>query len=250
MQQSGYRITAAHEAGHWWFRSRRDLFLSQVRRAARELGFPGRPLRLLDFGCGTGFNLRYLREFGDVSGADRLRDRDREIYRADGFPLLDVERDLPRHRGQCDLVTALDVLEHLDDDVDGLRTLRGLLAVGGQIVLTVPAYGWLWGGEDVISEHRRRYTRAQLVRACEAAGLAVRYASYFNLAILPAMAAVVWARRVFAPSAPPRSNLSTPPAWLNEALYALTSREAGWVGDERVSLPAGASILCRVAATG
>jgi len=246
MQPEGFRVTAAHEARHWWFRSRRDLFLCQVRRAARELGFPARRLRLLDFGCGTGFNLAYLSEFGDACGADRLRPQDRVFRRDDGFEVLDVERDLARHRGAFDLVTALDVLEHLDDDVDGLRRLRALLAAGGQIVLTVPAYGWLWGGEDVISEHRRRYTRAALLRACEAAGLEVRHASYFNLAILPAMAAVIWARRVFARRAAPRSNLSMPRPWINEALYALTSREAWWVGDQRVSLPAGTSILCRV----
>src|SRR5262245_2829872 len=246
MQTEGFRVTATHEATHWWFRSRRDLFLCQVRRAARELGFPERRLRLLDFGCGTGFNLRYLSEFGDVSGADRLRPEDRAFRRDDGFELLDADRDLVRHRGAFDLVTALDVLEHLDDDLEGLRQLRTVLAAGGQIVLTVPAYGWLWGGEDVISQHRRSYTRAALVRTCEAAGLEVRHVSYFNLAILPAMAAVIWARRVFAGRAAPRSNLSLPRPWINEALYALTSREAWWVGDQRVSLPAGTSILCRV----
>ena len=249
MQPEGFRVTAAHEAAHWWFRSRRDLFLGQVRRAARELGFPGRALRLLDFGCGTGFNLRFLREFGDVCGADRMRPQDRGFRHDDGFPLLDVERDLAGHRGEFHIITALDVLEHLDDDVDGLRTMAQLLAPDGQIVLTVPAYEWLWGGEDVISEHRRRYTRAGLVRACEASGLHLRHVSHFHLTILPAMVAVVWTRRLFVRNAPPRSNLSMPRTWVNEALYALTSREATWVGDQRVSLPAGASILCRVSAS-
>lgn len=249
MQREGFRVTAAHEVAHWWFRSRRELFVAQVRRTACELGFPARTLRLLDFGCGTGFNLAFLREFGDVCGADRLRAQDEEFRRKDGFRVLDV-RELARHPGEFDLITALDVLEHLDDDVEELRMLRRLLARGGQIVLTVPAYGWLWSGEDVISEHRRRYTRAKLIRACEAAGLCVRHVTYFNLAILPAMAAVVWTRRVFDRGAEPRSNLTMPPPWLNETLYALTSREARIVGDERVSLPAGASLLCRASASG
>jgi SAM-dependent methyltransferase len=192
MQREGFRVTAEYELDHWWFRSRRDLFLRQVDRAAHELGFPARPLRLLDFGCGTGFNLSFLRDYGAVCGADRLRPEDGEFRRQDGFPLLDVERDLAARKGSFHLVTALDVLEHLDDDVRGLRELDSLLAPGGQIVLTVPAYDWLWSGEDVISEHRRRYTRSRVVRACQAAGLQVRYASYFNLAILPAMAGVVW----------------------------------------------------------
>ena len=64
MQREGYRVTAEFEANHWWFRSRRDLFLSQVERAARELRSPGRELRILDYGCGTGHNLAVLSEFG------------------------------------------------------------------------------------------------------------------------------------------------------------------------------------------
>ena len=246
MQREGFRVTAVHEADHWWFRSRRDLFLRQVERAAHELGFPTHPLRLLDFGCGTGFNLSYLREYGEVCGADRLRPEDREFGRHDEFPRLDVERDLAAREGSFHLVTALDVLEHLDDDVQRLRELRRLLVPGGQIVLTVPAYDWLWSGEDVISEHRRRYTRSRIVRACEAAGLRVQYVSYFNLAILPAMASVVWARRLVARRKQPRSNLWMPWPWLNQTLYALSSREASWVGAQRVSLPAGTSIICRV----
>jgi SAM-dependent methyltransferase len=246
MHAEGFRVTALYEADHWWFRSRRDLFLLQVSRAARDMGFPDRPLKLLDFGCGTAFNLSFLRQFGEVYGADRFRSEDQPFRRHTEFPLLDVERDLAGHEGEFDVVTALDVLEHLDDDVDGLRSLRRLLAPGGQIVLTVPAYDWLWSGEDVISDHRRRYTRAALLRACEAAGLEVQYASYFNLMILPLVAAVVWAGRLRPSSAGPQSNLWMPPRWLNEALYRVTSREASWIGTQRASLPAGASIICRV----
>ena len=250
MHSEGFRVTAVYEADHWWFRSRRDLFLLQVSRAARHLGFPDRPLKLLDFGCGTGFNLSFLRQFGEVYGADRFRSEDQQFRRHNGFPLLDVERDLAGHAREFDVVTALDVLEHLDDDVDGLRTMRELLVPGGQIVLTVPAYDWLWSGEDVISDHRRRYTRATLLRTCAAAGLEVQYASYFNLAILPLVASVVWAGRLLARSAEPQSDLWMPRPWLNEALYALTSREATWVGTQRMSLPAGASLVCRVRGEG
>ena len=246
MQRAGFYVTATYEADHWWFRSRRDLVLLQLRQAARELDFPARSLRLLDFGCGTGFNLSHLREFGEVYGADRLRPQDAEFRIQNGFPVLDVDSELSDYEGRFDLVTALDVLEHLDDDVEGLRMLCRLLGPGGQLLLTVPAYDWLWSGEDVISEHRRRYSRSGLLRSCRAAGLRVHYVSYFNLSILPAMTSVIWARRLFARSSEPRSNLAMPPAWLNEALYALTAREAAWVGTERGSLPAGASLVCRV----
>jgi SAM-dependent methyltransferase len=246
MQTEGFRVTRDFEADHWWFRSRRDLIRMQVRKAAAELGHPAKRLRLLDFGCGTGFNLSMLSEFGDVTGADRFREHDVEFRLEHSFPMIDVESELDAHAGEFDLITALDVLEHIDDDVAGLRTLTRLLAPGGQILLTVPAYQWLWGGEDVISEHRRRYTSSELQRCCAAAGLKVEYVSYFNLSILPAMTSVIWGRRLLAPNSQPKSSLSTPPRWLNEALYQLTAREAAFVGEQRLRMPAGASIICRI----
>jgi 2-polyprenyl-3-methyl-5-hydroxy-6-metoxy-1,4-benzoquinol methylase len=252
MLAEGYRVTAHHQASHWWYLSRRDLFLRQVRRAARERGHPGRSLSLLDYGCASGFDLPFLGELGTAEGADVAGVKDK-LAAADGgegqpsrHAIHEVPRDLPRLRGRFDVVTCLDVLEHLDDDVEGLRTVGSLLAPGGQVVVTVPAYGWLWSGEDVISEHRRRYTRGRLLRACRAAGFQVLFASYFNLTLLPAMAAVVWARRLLRRDWRSRSNLSADPWPLRALLRAVTAFEARWVGDEWLPLPAGASVVCRL----
>jgi SAM-dependent methyltransferase len=248
--REGYQVTADHEAMHWWFTSRRELVLLQARRAAAEIGFPRRRLRVLEYGCGTGFTLPFLAEFGEVVGADVADEALGEFRRSTGFPLLDLRRDLTAWHGTFDLVTALDVLEHTDDDVAGLAAMRRFLAAGGQMLLTVPAYAWLWSGEDVISQHRRRYTKAALVRVCRAAGLVPRWVSYFNLTILPAMAAMVWGRRLFAADSEPRSNIRPTAPWLNRLLHGITSREAHLVGHERLALPAGASLICRLEAAG
>ena len=95
------------------------------------------------------------------------------------FRSIGVPADLPALRGRFHIITCLDVLEHMDDDVEGLRAIAVLLAPGGQVVVTAPAYDWLWSGEDVISAHRRRYTRETLLRAARAAGFDVLFASYF-----------------------------------------------------------------------
>ena len=253
MRIEGFQVTRTHESDHWWFRSRRDLFLLQVERALNASGqrsSRSRPHRLLDFGCGTGFNLGALSAFGEVYGADRLRPERERFCLSHQFPIIDAERELEQYGGAFDVVTALDVLEHLDDDVGGLVALGKLLAPGGQIVLTVPAYQWLWGGEDVISEHRRRYTKRNIEDVCRAARFSVEYSSYFNLSILPAMTAVVWGRKLLSRTREPRSNLSSPPDWLNELLYTITAFEATWVGLERVVMPAGASIVCRIRGSG
>ncbi len=246
MHSEGYRVTTEHEASHWWFRARRELFLAQVRLAADELGFPAERLRLLDYGCGSGFNLAYLSEFGEAIGAD-VASRPFDGHRnATGRSFLDLEGDLAAQRGRFQIVTALDVLEHLDDDSAGLREMARLLSPDGQIVATVPAYRWLWSGEDVISQHRRRYTRRTLDAACRRAGLKVVWLSYFNLSVLPLMAVLVWARRLIFSRSAPRSNLEVRVGWLNRVALALCSREARWVGNQRVRLPAGASLVCRL----
>ena len=246
MQREGFRVTAEFEGNHWWFRSRRDLFLRQVERAAGEI--EREDLELLDYGCGTGHNLHFLAHYGQARGADLQNPQAKGLRETSVEPLLDLTRDLSEYHGHFDIITALDVLEHFDDDVAGLRQIGRFLRPDGQVILTLPAYGWLWSGEDVISEHRRRYTRAMLERSCRAAGFRIHFLSYFNLSILPAMASVIWLRRLFG-SDTARSNLSPTARPLNAMLYALTSLEARSIGSQRLRLPAGASLVCRCSAS-
>jgi 2-polyprenyl-3-methyl-5-hydroxy-6-metoxy-1,4-benzoquinol methylase len=282
MLPQGYKVTLLHQGSHWWYRARRDLFLRQVRRAARELGSPERKLSLLDYGCASGFDLPLLSEVGTAEGADIVNltlvgdfanlatsDRLADVTDAadpapanaitaaaapprrhlSGSPseiIHIVPRDLPALRGRFHIVTCLDVLEHLDDDIDGLRTIASLLVPDGQLIVTVPAYPWLWSGEDVISQHRRRYTRGSLLAACRAAGFDALFASYFNISVLPAMALVVRWRRLFHNSWRSESNLTAGPGWLDGPVGAVTGIEARAIGDERFTLPAGTSLVCRM----
>jgi len=247
MLAEGYEVTAAHQATHWWFQSRRELCLRQVARAAAEMGASGHRLRLLDYGCGTGFDLPHLAAYGDVAGADLGTELASAARRDARFPVYEVPRDLDRIRAGQDVVTAFDVLEHFDDDVEGLRTLESLLVPTGQIVLTVPAHQWLWSGEDVVSQHRRRYTMRSLRHAVGAAGLVVRFASYFNLTILPGVAAVVWARRLLQRDWVRATNLSAGGTWTYPLLRCVTGVEARWIGGERLRLPTGTSLVARLA---
>jgi SAM-dependent methyltransferase len=251
VQRVGYEVTSDFEATHWWFLSRRDLFLGQVQIAAEQIR-KTRPessvgLSLLDYGCGTGFNLRFLSQFGDVTGADVAPESLVEFQKARGYPLFDLRGDTSALEGAFDIITALDVLEHLDDDVGGLKMLATFLKPRGQIVLTVPAYDWLWGGEDEISLHKRRYTKRTLTRTCRAAGFDVLFSSYFNLSILPLAAVSIWSKRALSGRrALQESNLRPTPAWMNRLLYEVTAFENRRVGRGTMSLPAGASLVCRL----
>ena len=142
--------------------------------------------RILDVGCGTGANLKTLSEFGDAEGVDVSPDAI-EFCRERGLTnvKLGAAEELPYESGTFDLVTALDVVEHLDDDVGGLREMRRVLRPGGHALIFVPTFMWLWGVQDVVSNHRRRYRLPELRRALEEAGFEVERATYANITFLP-----------------------------------------------------------------
>lgn len=226
---------------HWWFQGRRRVVASVMRA---ELARPaGRDLSILDVGCGTGEMTDMLAEFGTVTAIDGSEDAV-EHCRARFGAGLDVRvgtipADLPP-AGSSDVVTAFDVIEHLDDDAEALRCLHRVLRPGGTLVVTVPAFAFLWGPHDVISHHRRRYSAPQLRARLEEAGFSVERLTYFNTLLFPAVAAVRLARRIVGEQ-PGHSDFRTLPPALNRALTSLFGFEALLLA--RWPLPVGVSLL-------
>lgn len=177
----------AVEDRHFWFVGRRQVVLSALRRAVPDLG----SRRLFDIGCGSGGLLAFLARSGiAVAGAcDVYPESLRLVRERLDAPLVQVDegRPLPLGTGY-DLFGMFDVLEHVDDDVAALRGLHGALVAGGALVLTVPAHPWLFDEMDRIAFHRRRYRRAELRRALEAAGFEVRLLTHFMSPVVPALA--------------------------------------------------------------
>src|SRR5205823_4390278 len=187
MQQHTYAIMYEVEGAHWWFAGRRRIlegFLAQVVPTLPATLNNERP-RILDVGCGTGANLEMLARFGDAEGVDVSADA-LAFCRARGLTRVQegAAEALPYPDAVFDLVTALDVVEHLDDDVAGLREMRRVLKPGACALMFVPAFSWLWGVQDDVSNHRRRYTLPQLRRAVAAAGLRVERATYANITFI------------------------------------------------------------------
>ena len=180
MQQHTYSIMYAVEESHWWFAGRRRIIESFLERICKRLR-TSRP-HILDVGCGTGANLEMLSQFGETEGVDVSPDalafcRERGLQNV----RQGEAEHLPYEDSSFDLVTGLDVVEHLDNDVAGLSEMRRVLRPGGYALLFVPAFMFLWGVQDDISHHRRRYTRSDLERAVRAAGFEVERFTYANI---------------------------------------------------------------------
>ena len=188
MQSHHYPILYEVEETHWWYVGRRRIIQYLVEKIRTTLNTPNP--KILDVGCGTGANLKMLAAHGRAEGVD-ISPQAVEFCRERGLETvrLGAAEQLPYESGSFDLVTALDVVEHLDDDVAGLREMRRVLSRDGRVLLFVPAFMFLWGVQDDVSNHRRRYTLPGLLKAVEAAGFAVEWSSYANICFfLPVLA--------------------------------------------------------------
>jgi SAM-dependent methyltransferase len=180
MQRHTYAIMDEVEGSHWWFVGRRSIlgmFLGQI---LAKLSVSGSKPRILDVGCGTGGNLELLSQFGNAEGVD-VSDEAIEFCRKKGLTVnKGVAEELPYAEETFDITTALDVVEHLDDDLAGLKEMFRVTKRGGYSLVFVPAFMWLWGVQDDISNHRIRYTKRQIVKRLETAGFEVERATYAN----------------------------------------------------------------------
>lgn len=180
MQAHHYPIIYEVEENHWWYVGRRRIIQTFVERICSALQ-TSNP-RILDVGCGTGANLKMLGLYGEAEGVD-ISEQAVDFCRRRGLANVKqgaIEK-LPYENESFDLVTALDVLEHLDDDAGGLREMHRVLRTDGTLLLFVPAFMFLWGVQDDVSNHRRRYRLPALRRLLEDAGFKVEKASYANI---------------------------------------------------------------------
>ena len=237
MDASLYGEIHAIERDHWWYVGRRRIVFDWLRRIAPPETQP----RILDIGCGTGFNIEQLHGMGyrRVAGLD-LSSEAIGFCRSRGLKRL-VQGDAtmaPFTDGSFDVILALDLIEHVADDVTAIRGLSSMLVPGGSLVIFTPAYQFLWSRQDEISHHFRRYTSRELRQKLTRAGLAIGKLSYANTILFP----LVWAGRVamrFRRS-DAREN-DAHPAWANGALTALFSVEREWL--RYAAFPFGVSLL-------
>ncbi|HEX2452445.1 MAG TPA: class I SAM-dependent methyltransferase [Vicinamibacterales bacterium] len=233
-----WQALRAAEPGHFWFRARRDLVVWTL-----ATHFPN-ARTLLEVGCGTGYVLEGLQESRPalaLAGCDALLDAVRCAQsRLRGVGLFQADgRHLPV-RGTFDVIAALDVIEHLDDDSDALREMYSALGPEGGLVVTVPQHQWLWSAVDDFSHHRRRYSRRELIAKVRGAGFQILRCTSFFLSTLPfVVASRLLARRGRALDPVKELRIPRP---LN-AMLATWIRPEWWMIRAGASFPVGGSLL-------
>jgi SAM-dependent methyltransferase len=243
MHEQLYRDIYETELTHWWARARRHIIASSL----RQFSPADRPLKVADVGCGMGSTFGMLSEFGWVVGVDASptalsfsKDRGHPLLVAGGLPVL------PFPDGVFDIVCALDVIEHLDDDYAAVGELWRICKPGGLLMITVPAYQWLWSDHDDVNEHRRRYTRPRLRATLNQVPADYLKLSYINTFLAPPVMLVRFLKRLLRKSKKDSSTLKSDvypvPKVANEILQAVFASEAVWL--RYGSLPFGISVLC------
>jgi SAM-dependent methyltransferase len=189
----------------------------------------------------------YLARYGIPEGVD-LDEEAIEYCHARGLDRVQRARaeHLPFADDSFDLVTALDVIEHTDDDLLVLREMARILRPNGHLLVAVPAYKALWGRQDEISAHRRRYVASQLRERLKAAGFAIKRLTYFNSVLFPAIASVRLIKRVLPPERDLKSDFTVPaPGPVNGLLAGIFGAERFAL--ERFDLPFGVSLMALAA---
>jgi len=242
MERVVYDRMAELDERHWWYRARRDVIEALIERRAKLP--PG--ARILEVGCGTGHNLKMLQSFGTVDAVEvdpqaRGIAEKRLGRRISGSPLPALEGI---ERKAYDLVAALDVVEHIEDDRGALEALASCLKPGGSLLVTVPAHQWMWSAHDELNHHKRRYSKRSLKGLIEGSPLHLRALGYFNSLLFPLAVGARMAGRVTGRES---GDDRLPPRPLNYALERVFAAERLLIG--RVPLPPGLSLFALASAT-
>ena len=237
MNKTSHDIEKRVEGFHWWFSVRRKLLRSILPSLPLPLG-----LLALDVGCGTGSNLELLRAEGlSVIGLDHSLYALSLAKMNTQQPFINGDLNkLPIRSGSIGLIIAMDILEHLEDDRSGIRECFQALKRGGILILTVPAFKWLWGIQDVATQHKRRYKMKEILNLLTMEGFEIVKSSYFNFFLFFPILIVRRATHLLRLKIRSENEINSP--LLNSLLKGIFSLEPYIL--EHFSFPFGVSILC------
>jgi len=237
MRKDTYDIEWTLEKSHWWFTGRRRIFKTLLSSLMIRDGST-----VLDVGCGVGSNLFLLQSMGfKVVGIDS------EIYslffaqKNSLVPLINADLlTLPIKSNSAELIVAADILEHLEKDNRGIKEMYRVLERMGKIMITVPAFQALWGTQDMVGMHKRRYVKKELLKKMEQEGFTILRSSYFNFLLFFPILFTRWLIRFCGLKIESENKINHP--LINLFLKSIFSLESYLL--RYISFPFGVSIFC------
>jgi len=242
MDAEAYKEMIELQEEHWWFVARRDVIQSFIKMQMPQSSTG----KVLEIGCGVGGNVGLLSQSGHYRGIDMHKpaiDYCSEKYPQFKFQCTRVE-DIPQefNSNKFDSIYILDVLEHINDELAILKSSLNYLTQNGKILLTVPAFKFLWSPHDEFVHHVRRYTKVGLKKILEDSGYKVERISYFNSILFPLALIQRLGMRLL--NRKLNTHLSTPPTIVNWLFKVIFAKEA-WIL-KYTNLPVGLSIIAVV----
>ncbi len=238
MEKRLYDEFAGIEKRHWWFVARRDILKTFIKRFG-----PKNIQEALDVGSGPGINAKMIKTFADKVTCLEPWIEAVEVAKKEAPECTVLHGSLPGYHfdKKFDLITLFDVLEHIEQDEMVLDNLKKLLKEEGRVILTVPAYKFLWSEHDTLAHHMRRYTKKELVTKAKAAGFDIKFVSYFNFFLFFPIAVVRIIKNMLGLKTAV-SDFSVTPGFSNTVLREVFRLEKYVL--PYISLPFGVSIIC------
>ena len=242
MERVVYDRMAELDELHWWYRARRRVLQALIERKVQ----PPPDARVLEVGCGTGHNVTMLERFGSVDGIEIDPEARAFAEKRLNRPISSAA--LPELQGigrrHYDLIAALDVVEHIDDDRAAIDALAGCLKPGGKLLVTVPAHQWMWSAHDELNHHKRRYSKRGLAELINGSPLRLEAIGYFNSLLFPLAVGARLASKLTGRSGDDDALPPRPINYLFERCFAAERRLIG-----KVPLPPGLSLFAVASAT-
>jgi len=216
------------EDNHWWFSAKRELIVNIVDSL--------KPKNILDVGCGTGSLVSSLSKKYEVVGCEYSKAALRFCQNRGDIPLVrsDAEK-LPFKEESFDVVTLLDVVEHIDQDVEMLLDVRRVLKQRGYAIISAPAHMFLWQAHDVLHHHKRRYASAELKYKLRLSGFEIVRMTYWNSLLFPFSAAYKFFSK--------GSNIKKHSSIVNYIFHSILSVDNSIIR-RGGNIPLGVSVLC------
>jgi len=241
MENDEYKIMYEIERSYWWFLGKQFL-VKNILKTLTSVG--ARQGKILDIGCGSGIILKALEKFGTAYGIELSFKAIHFLKKRNLSRIVqsDINQSISYKKNTFSVITCLDVLEHVEDDLALLNEVVRVCKPGGHIIITVPAFNALWSSHDIALHHKRRYTRKSILEKISAMRCSVVKSSYFNVGLFLPIFAVRKIKPIFSRDAHIQSDFFVKlPEWLNRTLIFLYTIELNML--QFLSFPFGLSVL-------